>query len=64
MKPFTGRNDSMSEETGGTIEKRDIPVNIEDIMHTAYLQYSLSVNVVFTTLFIHRGIFIKDDWHR
>ena len=28
-----------------TIEKRDIPVNIEDIMHTAYLQYSLSVNV-------------------
>ncbi len=27
------------------IEKRDIPVNIEDIMHTAYLQYSLSVNV-------------------
>ena len=27
------------------IEKRDFPVNIEDIMHTAYLQYSLSVNV-------------------
>ena len=26
-------------------ETRDIPVNIEDIMHTAYLQYSLSVNV-------------------
>ena len=24
---------------------RDLPVNIEDIMHTAYLQYSLSVNV-------------------
>jgi len=24
---------------------RDIPVNIEEIMHTAYLQYSLSVNV-------------------
>ena len=24
---------------------RDFPVNIEDIMHTAYLQYSLSVNV-------------------
>ena len=23
----------------------DIPLNIEDIMHTAYLQYSLSVNV-------------------
>ena len=35
----------MSEETGGSVEKRDIPVNIEDIMHTAYLQYSLSVNV-------------------
>ena len=35
----------MSEETGETIERRDIPVNIEDIMHTAYLQYSLSVNV-------------------
>ncbi len=27
------------------ISQRDIPVNIEDIMHTAYLQYSLSVNV-------------------
>ncbi|UDQ97093.1 DNA gyrase subunit A [Lentisphaerota bacterium WC36G] len=27
------------------ITKRDIPINIEDIMHTAYLQYSLSVNV-------------------
>ena len=27
------------------ITARDIPVNIEDIMHTAYLQYSLSVNV-------------------
>ena len=24
---------------------RDYPINIEDIMHTAYLQYSLSVNV-------------------
>ena len=24
---------------------RDIPLNIEEIMHTAYLQYSLSVNV-------------------
>ena len=35
----------MSEVTSETIEKRDIPVNIEDIMHTAYLQYSLSVNV-------------------
>jgi len=27
------------------IKSNDIPVNIEDIMHTAYLQYSLSVNV-------------------
>lgn len=27
------------------ITQNDIPVNIEDIMHTAYLQYSLSVNV-------------------
>lgn len=27
------------------ITQRDYPVNIEDIMHTAYLQYSLSVNV-------------------
>jgi len=35
----------MSDVTVETIEKRDIPVNIEDIMHTAYLQYSLSVNV-------------------
>ena len=34
----------MSEENV-MVEKRDIPVNIEDIMHTAYLQYSLSVNV-------------------
>ncbi|HJO94732.1 MAG TPA: DNA gyrase subunit A [Victivallales bacterium] len=27
------------------IRENDIPVNIEDIMHTAYLQYSLSVNI-------------------
>ncbi len=27
------------------LEQRDFPINIEDIMHTAYLQYSLSVNV-------------------
>ncbi|HCE46415.1 MAG TPA: DNA gyrase subunit A [Lentisphaeria bacterium] len=27
------------------ITTRDYPINIEDIMHTAYLQYSLSVNV-------------------
>lgn len=25
--------------------KNEVPINIEDIMHTAYLQYSLSVNV-------------------
>ena len=29
----------------GDITYKDIPLNIEDIMHTAYLQYSLSVNV-------------------
>ena len=28
------------------VTKNDIPINIEDIMHTAYLQYSLSVNIV------------------
>ncbi|HPN83819.1 MAG TPA: DNA gyrase subunit A [Victivallales bacterium] len=27
------------------INRNDYPVNIEDIMHTAYLQYSLSVNI-------------------
>ncbi|MFA7230336.1 MAG: DNA gyrase subunit A [Victivallaceae bacterium] len=27
------------------LESRDYPISIEDIMHTAYLQYSLSVNV-------------------
>lgn len=27
------------------LQQPDIPINIEDIMHTAYLQYSLSVNV-------------------
>ena len=27
------------------IQMKDYPYNIEDIMHTAYLQYSLSVNV-------------------
>ena len=27
------------------LKNKDIPVSIEDIMHTAYLQYSLSVNV-------------------
>ena len=35
----------MTEETTVDIQKNDLPVNIEDIMHTAYLQYSLSVNV-------------------
>ena len=33
-------DDIMSE-----LEKKDFPVNIEEIMHTAYMQYSLSVNV-------------------
>ena len=33
----------MSDATDITLN--DIPINIEDIMHTAYLQYSLSVNV-------------------
>ncbi len=27
------------------LERKDFPIKIEDIMHTAYLQYSLSVNV-------------------
>ena len=27
------------------VEHHDFPINIQDIMHTAYLQYSLSVNV-------------------
>ena len=27
------------------LEFKDVPLNIEEIMHTAYLQYSLSVNV-------------------
>ena len=35
----------MTEDTTVDIQKNDLPVNIEDIMHTAYLQYSLSVNV-------------------
>ncbi len=36
----------MSEENNmETPVFNDIPINIEDIMHTAYLQYSLSVNV-------------------
>ena len=32
-------------ETDPVDPRNDFPVNIEDIMHTAYLQYSLSVNV-------------------
>jgi DNA gyrase subunit A len=28
-----------------TLQSNDLPANIEDIMHSAYLQYSLSVNV-------------------
>ena len=36
----------MSEnENSQQINKNDYPINIEDIMHTAYLQYALSVNV-------------------
>ena len=27
------------------LERKDFPVNIDEIMHTAYMQYSLSVNV-------------------
>jgi DNA gyrase subunit A len=35
----------MNENQINENQMNDIPVNIEDIMHTAYLQYSLSVNV-------------------
>ena len=35
----------MTDESSVDIKRNDLPVNIEDIMHTAYLQYSLSVNV-------------------
>ena len=35
----------MSEEQDREIEFKDFPISIEDIMHTAYLQYSLSVNI-------------------
>jgi len=35
----------MSENENSVIEYKDFNVNIEDIMHTAYLQYSLSINV-------------------
>ncbi|MCF7792068.1 MAG: DNA gyrase subunit A [Victivallales bacterium] len=35
----------MTDEITVNTYKNDQPVNIEDIMHTAYLQYSLSVNV-------------------
>jgi len=35
----------MSDETAFQTPHNDIPINIADIMHTAYLQYSLSVNV-------------------
>ncbi len=38
---FHGTNGKPMSET----EHHDFPINIEDIMHTAYLQYSLSVNV-------------------
>ncbi len=35
----------MDEYSTTSLQMSDYPVNIEDIMHTAYLQYSLSVNV-------------------
>ncbi len=35
----------MSEMEKNELQMKDIPLNIEEIMHTAYLQYSLSVNV-------------------
>lgn len=35
----------ITENDNVSISAKDIPINIEDIMHTAYLQYSLSVNV-------------------
>jgi DNA gyrase subunit A len=33
------------QNTPGSIDENDIPSNIEELMHNAYLQYSLSVNV-------------------
>lgn len=38
-------NEEAELETDTAVPRNDFPVNIEDIMHTAYLQYSLSVNV-------------------
>ena len=32
-------------DDNATLQSNDFPANIEDIMHSAYLQYSLSVNV-------------------
>ncbi len=38
-------SDNESTQTTGRVSQNDYPINIENIMHTAYLQYSLSVNV-------------------
>ncbi|MCH2176183.1 MAG: DNA gyrase subunit A [Lentisphaeria bacterium] len=35
----------MDDDTKAKLSESDYPVNIEELMHTAYLQYSLSVNV-------------------
>ena len=40
------------------ITQNDIPANIEEIMHSAYLQYSLSVNVGRAILQASSG----EDW--
>ncbi len=47
MSDDTNQNPPVPPEelTGTDISRNDIPYAIEDIMHTAYLQYSLSVNV-------------------
>ena len=43
---LTGGNGSLhGDERGDDIGRNDIPANIEELMHQAYLQYSLSVNV-------------------
>ncbi|MBO5681685.1 MAG: DNA topoisomerase 4 subunit A, partial [Lentisphaeria bacterium] len=44
MEPAAENTDA-EVETDTAVPRNDFPVNIEDIMHTAYLQYSLSVNV-------------------
>ena len=40
-----GQNDLLPPTGDGGIGDNDIPSNIEELMHNAYLQYSLSVNV-------------------